>query len=289
MKQPRTDHSKIAYFMFVDLVGSSKELNLDKTLIKLKELNRFFNSTVDKDEIKFGTWTGDGFVLGCLGDGGHKIIFEFALKLQETISKYNSNHQDNEIDIRIGLNQGPVKEYQGTISKGKYSVWGPGIINAQRIMDVGASGNILLGETIVESLKSELGDHGNFLDAGIVPVKHGQPIHIYSYYTGQGEKPELYNLPLNEVIKVLGNIDKVIKNYSDLLKNRQQIIDSLAYRGLYEKESLVTLYGDIRNMSNFIFATWFGRYPEIKKYFNDEYDFLITNLTNGKKKEAKIE
>src|SRR4029450_566246 len=71
-------------------------------------------------------------------------------------------------------------------------VSGAGINSAQRVMDCGDAGHILLSSHIVDQLR-QLGDwEGMLHDLGECEVKHGKVLHLYNLYAdglGNPERP----------------------------------------------------------------------------------------------------
>ena len=68
---------------------------------------------------------------------------------------------------------------------------GAGINIAQRVMDCGSAGHILLSNTVADVL-SQLSDWAKYLyDLGEYEVKHGVKVHLYNLYTGEVGNPDL--------------------------------------------------------------------------------------------------
>jgi class 3 adenylate cyclase len=101
------------------------------------------------------------------------------------LKKYNShtNKQDGSfLDVRIGLASGSVFIVNDVNSN--QNIWGPGIIFARRVMDVGDGGHILLAGPLAESLLALDDKYRGMINLlGDYQVKHGQIIKVYSAYT----------------------------------------------------------------------------------------------------------
>jgi class 3 adenylate cyclase len=80
----------------------------------------------------------------------------------------------------MGLNTGPV--YRRVDINTNMNVAGSGINIAQRVMDCGDAGHILMTRRVADFL-IEIGTcEDNIHDLGEVVVKHGEKVHLYSFY-----------------------------------------------------------------------------------------------------------
>lgn len=86
--------------------------------------------------------------------------------------------------MRIGLHSGPVYIVNDILNN--KNVWGPGIIIARRIMDIGDDGHILLSARIAEDLR-EISDQYKKIIRPLYDytTKHSQKLFLYSAY-GKG-------------------------------------------------------------------------------------------------------
>jgi len=95
--------------------------------------------------------------------------------------------QHPDIQLRMGVHSGPV--YRVADINTNQNVAGGGINIAQRVMDFGDAGHILVSTTLAEMLV-QLSDWGKCLiDLGTHAVKHSVPVHIYNLYTGDVGNP----------------------------------------------------------------------------------------------------
>ena len=117
--------------------------------------------------------TGDGMALVFFGDPEAPV--RCALELSRTLS------QNSEIRLRMGLHTGPV--YRMADINSNSNVAGGGINIAQRIMDCGDTGHILLSNVIADVLM-QFGTWSDCLhDLGEAVVKHGLRVHLYNLCT----------------------------------------------------------------------------------------------------------
>jgi KaiC/GvpD/RAD55 family RecA-like ATPase/class 3 adenylate cyclase len=170
-------------FFFVDIVGlSDPNLPVRKQIEKIRALNKFVASTEafkKSEDKRFILPTGDGMAVGFLLNP--ELPLKLSIELHHKLAAYNQDRPaEDKIGVRIGLNSGPVFVV-GDITDNQ-NVWGPGIILARRVMDLGDSGHILLGEKIAEELMSLNEKYKEMirLVSGNFQIKHGQVIKVYS-------------------------------------------------------------------------------------------------------------
>jgi hypothetical protein len=177
-----------ANLFFVDIVGLSDPTMSTKNQIKkIESLNRTitncagFKST-SKDNMLILP-TGDGMVIAFLQ--GPELPLKLAIELQGKLTLYNKSKIPSEtLRTRIGIHSGPVFVVNDILNN--RNIWGPGIIIARRIMDIGDDGHILLSSRVAEDLR-ELSDQYKQIIKPLhdYTIKHGQTLLIYSAY-GKG-------------------------------------------------------------------------------------------------------
>ncbi|MGH9876573.1 MAG: adenylate/guanylate cyclase domain-containing protein [Nitrososphaerales archaeon] len=171
------------HFIFVDIVGLGP-VGVEEQIEKIKELNNVMSSCEIIQNTEPSSMvvlpTGDGICIGFLP--GPELPLMLAMELQQKISAHNKNKSPEEIlRIRTGLNDGPV--YLVRDIMGNQNIWGPGIIIARRVMDIGDEGHVLVSQRMAETLR-ELSDEYKVL---IKPLhdytfKHGLTMLLYSVY-----------------------------------------------------------------------------------------------------------
>jgi hypothetical protein len=177
-----------ANFFFVDIVGLSDPLMSTKTQIKkIDTLNRQIADTdafkMTPKEMMLVLPTGDGMVIGFLQ--GPELPLKLAIELHEKLEVYNHDKIPSEmVRIRIGIHNGNVFIVNDVL--GNKNIWGPGIIMARRVMDLGNDGHILLSTKTAEELLELSDDYKRIIKpVHDYQIKHGQSILIYSAY-GKG-------------------------------------------------------------------------------------------------------
>jgi TolB-like protein/Tfp pilus assembly protein PilF len=110
------------------------------------------------------------------------------------ISKELKRHP--ELQVRMGIHSGPVNEI--TDLNAQANIAGAGINIAQRVMDCGDAGHILLSTRVTDDLEQYPRWRPHLHDLGECEVKHGVRIHAVNLYTdevGNAAVPEKFQKP----------------------------------------------------------------------------------------------
>jgi archaellum biogenesis ATPase FlaH/class 3 adenylate cyclase len=185
-----------ASFFFVDVVGlSDPALSVRRQIEKIEALNNLIGhcETFKKASDKRVLPTGDGMAIGFMSSPESPL--QLGIELHQALKKYNTHTSKEDgsfLDVRIGLASGSVFIVNDVNSN--QNIWGPGIIFARRVMDVGDGGHILLAGPLAESLLTLDDKYKSMISLlGDFQVKHGQIIKIYSAYSpnefGNSVKP----------------------------------------------------------------------------------------------------
>ena len=186
-----------ASFFFVDIVGLSKPELSTQTQAKkiiflndcIKECFTFKDTPTDE---KLVQPTGDGMLIA-FQNGLEKPV-KLAIEVHQRILEYNKNKEGTEqIKLRIGCNVGNVfaiKDLEDNLT-----IWGPGVIIARRVMDLGDSGHILMSSIMVERLYELSEDYKKIIHPlRDYTIKHQDVILLYSVYGdnfGNTKSPKL--------------------------------------------------------------------------------------------------
>src|SRR5947207_14084914 len=163
---------EIAHVLFVDIVGYSKLLLNEQSEIP-DELNEVVRSA---EQVRLAQDagallrlpTGDGVAL--IFRGSPEAPVQCALEIARALK----NHP--KLQLRMGIHSGPVNEV--TSADDRANIAGAGINIAQRVMDCGDAGHILLSKRVAQDLESHERWRPYLHDLGEVTVKHGASIHI---------------------------------------------------------------------------------------------------------------
>jgi len=174
-------------FFFIDIVGLSDPLlSVENQIKKIEDLNMLIGSCdaisrVPKDE-KIILPTGDGMAVGFLMNP--ELPLQLSIQLHRKLRKFNAGKtSDKTIEVRIGLSSGPV--FVVSDINNNQNVWGPGIILARRVMDLGDSGHILITDNLAETLMQLKDEYRKTIKPVSIgyKIKHGQLLKLYSAYS----------------------------------------------------------------------------------------------------------
>src|SRR5512133_422684 len=189
MVPPESDdnlHLEIGHVLFIDIVGYSKLLT-EEQKERLDQLTEIVLATTPvrqaSDEQLVRLPTGDGMAL--VFRHSAEEPGRCALEIAEALQKHP------ELPVRMGIHSGPVSEV--TDVSGRTNIAGAGINMAQRVMDCGDAGHILLSQHVADDLVQYRQWAPRLHDLGDCEVKHGVRLHLVNLYAeplGNAEPPE---------------------------------------------------------------------------------------------------
>src|SRR5437870_5414443 len=176
---------EIAHVLFTDIVGYSK-LPIHQQRSVVERLNEIVRGT---DEYQAAE-TARRLITIPTGDGITLVFYdspetpaECALEISRALKKHP------ELQLRMGIHSGPVS---GVIdAAGKANVAGAGINIAQRVMDCGDAGHILLSKHVAEDLEEYPHWQPHLHELGECEVKHGVRLSVVNLFTAELGNPAL--------------------------------------------------------------------------------------------------
>ena len=175
---------QIGHVLFMDLVGYSKLL-----LDEQRELQERLTRIVRNTEQVRAAEAADRLIRVPAGDGMALVFFnslEAPLRCAIEISKQLKQYP--QLKLRMGIHSGPVNEVRDV--NDRRNVAGAGINIAQRVMDCGDTGHILVSKRAAEDLAQSRQWQAYLHDLGECEVKHGVRIHVINFYTEELGNPE---------------------------------------------------------------------------------------------------
>src|SRR6184192_585640 len=163
---------EIGHVLFIDIVGYSKLLITEQSeqIQKLKQIVR------GTEQVRLAEAEGKLLRLPT-GDGG-ALVFRTSPEAPALcaleISKALKRHP--ELQVRMGIHSGPVNEV--TDLNEQANIAGAGISIAQRVMDCGDAGHILLSRHVAEDLEHYPRWQAHLHELGECEVKHGVRISL---------------------------------------------------------------------------------------------------------------
>src|SRR5438094_1926328 len=176
---------EIAHLLLIDVVGYSKLL-VNEQIELLQDLNKIVRNT----ERFRAAETKGKLIRVSTGDGMALLFFhspEEPVRCALEISRTLQEHP--QIRLRMGVHSGPVN--QVTDVNDKANIAGSGINVAQRVMDCGDAGHILLSGHIAEDLTQYRQWQPYLHDLGECEVKHGLRLHLVNLYKDNLGNPHL--------------------------------------------------------------------------------------------------
>jgi TolB-like protein/Flp pilus assembly protein TadD len=177
-------HLEIAHVLFIDVVGYSKLLvNEQREVIQqLNEVVRaapqFRQSSAAGKLIRIAT--GDGMALVFFQSPEEPV--HCAMEIAKALKSYPH------IRLRMGVHSGPVDQVSDV--NDQTNVAGAGINFAQRIMDCGDAGHILVSQRVADDLAQDRLWQPLLHGLGEIEVKHGLKLGIVNLYTADLGNPQ---------------------------------------------------------------------------------------------------
>ncbi len=176
---------ELAHVLFLDIVGYSTLL-INEQHSLLERLNQIVRAT---EQAKKAEASGR-FIKIPTGDGMALVFYgspEEPVKCALEIARADIAHP--ELQLRMGVHSGPVS---GVVDVNeRANVAGAGINIAQRVMDCGDAGHILLSKRIAEDLAQYGQWQPHLHELGGIEVKHGVRLQVVNLYTDELGNPVL--------------------------------------------------------------------------------------------------
>src|SRR6266496_4029024 len=176
---------EIGHVLFIDIVGYSKLLISEQSELQqtLKEIVR------GTEQCRLAQ--AEGKLLRLPTGDGAALVFrtspEAPVLCALEISRALKNHP--ELPVRMGIHSGPVNEIADLNEQA--NIAGAGINMAQRVMDCGDAGHILLSRHVAEDLEQYPRWQPLLHDLGECEVKHGVRVHVFNVYADGVGNPEV--------------------------------------------------------------------------------------------------
>ncbi len=176
---------EIAHVLFIDIVGYSK-LSVNEQHAAVEELNGIVRASKQFQEAE----AAGRLIKIPTGDGMALVFYtspEAPAQCAVEVSRILKEHP--RLQLRMGVHSGPVS---GVIDVNDHAnLAGAGLNTAQRVMDCGDAGHILLSKRVAD----DLGEYGRWRpllhDLGLCEVKHGARVAIVNLYADQVGNPQL--------------------------------------------------------------------------------------------------
>jgi len=180
---------EIAHVLFIDIVGYSK-LSINDQHAAVEELNQIVRASEQFERAEAASRlikipTGDGMALVFYTTP--EAPAQCAVEISRALKEYPSRQ------LRMGVHSGPVS---GVIDvTGRANLAGAGLNIAQRVMECGDAGHILVSKHVAEDLEEYEQWRPLLHDLGACEVKHGMQlgvINLYSDEIGNSQLPKKF-------------------------------------------------------------------------------------------------
>src|SRR6266566_1659361 len=180
---------EIAHVLFIDIVGYSK-LSINEQHALVEELNEVVRTS---DQFQRAE-AADRLLKIATGDGMALVFYtspEAPAQSAVEISRALKDHP--RLQLRMGIHSGPVS---GVVDvNNRPNLAGAGLNMAQRVMDCGNAGHILLSKHVAEDLEEYEQWRPLLHDLGTCEVKHGvrvSVVNLYADHAGNRQLPKKY-------------------------------------------------------------------------------------------------
>jgi TolB-like protein/Tfp pilus assembly protein PilF len=176
---------EIAHVLFIDIVGYSK-LSINEQHAAVEELNQIVRASEQFQKTEAGNRllkipTGDGMAL--VFYTSPEAPAQCAVEITRALKEHSR------LQLRMGIHSGPVS---GVVDvNNRPNLAGAGLNIAQRVMDCGDAGHILLSKHVAEDLEEYEQWRPLLHDLGACEVKHGVRVGVANLYSDEVGNPQL--------------------------------------------------------------------------------------------------
>jgi adenylate cyclase len=175
---------EIVHVLFLDIVGYSKALTDEQ-----QALIDLLNQAVRGSEEFQKAASADRLIKIPTGDGMALIFYNSPEQPVNCAVEISRVLKNSSLPIRMGVHSGPVSAV--TDLNDRTNAAGVGINVAQRVMDCGDTGHILVSKRVAEDLQQYSRWRPDLHDLGEVEVKHGERVHVFNFYTDDAGNSDL--------------------------------------------------------------------------------------------------
>src|SRR5213078_2714571 len=167
---------EIAHVLFIDIVGYSKR-SINDQRAAIDELNQIVRASEQFQRAEAASRllkipTGDGMAL--VFYTSPEAPTQCAIEISRALKEHPR------LQLRMGIHSGPVSGVVDVNERANLA--GAGINMAQRVMDCGDAGHILLSKRVAEDLAEYEQWRPLLHDVGACEVKHGVRVSVVNFY-----------------------------------------------------------------------------------------------------------
>src|SRR3989475_282335 len=181
---------EIGHVLFIDIVGYSKLL-INEQSEQIQTLRKIVRGAE-----QFRLAEAEGKLVRLPTGDGAALVFRTnveapalcALEITRELQKHPGSKEKPQLRLRMGIHSGPVNEVVDLNEQA--NIAGAGINIAQRVMDCGDAGHILLSRHVADDLKHYARWRPYLHEIGECKVKHGEIISLVNFYTEELGNPQ---------------------------------------------------------------------------------------------------
>src|SRR5947199_7360445 len=181
---------EIGHVLFIDIVGYSKLL-INEQSEQIQTLRKIVRGAE-----QFRLAEAEGKLVRLPTGDGAALVFRTnveapalcALEITRELQKRPGSKEKPQLRLRMGIHSGPVNEVDDLNEQA--NIAGAGINIAQRVMDCGDAGHILLSRHVADDLKHYARWRPYLHEIGECKVKHGEIISLVNFYTEELGNPQ---------------------------------------------------------------------------------------------------
>lgn len=198
------EHHDDAVVLFADIVGfttMSSQMSPQEVVSMLNILFSSFDALVEKYELNKIKTIGDCYMVSSVPVVSHadnccSRVCYLALDMLDAIVKFNENHPGYNLNLRIGINNGPAMAGVVGATRFLYDIWGDSVNLASRMESTGVSGKIQVTESVVKSTKGWFA----FQRRGVIEVKGKGKIETY-FLKSMIRRPSLRRISTTKTVR----------------------------------------------------------------------------------------
>src|SRR4030095_10099970 len=193
---------EIGHVLFIDIVGYSKLLITEQSELLRKltaavvQTEQFQIAEAEHKLVRLPTGDGMALVFRDNPEAPLKCAIEISEAVGQALPPAGANHREaggKALQLRMGIHSGPVNEVVDV--NGRTNITGAGINIAQRVMNCGDAGHILLSRHVAEDLEQYPQWREHLHQLGPIEVKHGAKLDVVNFYNdevGNAKLPEKF-------------------------------------------------------------------------------------------------
>src|SRR5438552_3846160 len=189
---------EIGHVLFVDIVGYSKLLITEQSEL----LRKLTSLVLEMEQVRIAA--AEGKLIRLPTGDGMALVFrtspEAPAQCALELSRRLKSHP--EVRVRMGIHSGPVNEV--TDVNERINITGAGINIAQRVMDCGDAGHVLLSKHVADDLEQYPQWREHLHELGQIETKHGVKLDVVNFYNdeaGNAKLPEKFRVARLDVTR----------------------------------------------------------------------------------------